>query len=399
MDITEQSIISLCTGMRGLEKGIEFHTRLRVLSFVEIEAFILENLVRQMEQGVLAPAPLWSNLKTFPWERFHKRVHGITGGFPCQPFSVAGNRLGSEDPRHLWPYIEHGMEAVRPIWGFFENVPGHLINGYEQVRESLQKLGYTVEEGIFSAEEVGAPHLRKRLFILAVDNTALRRLKPEHIFRAGRDAFEFGQGQLQQERTVGEVRQRSGDGSEELGNSENINARTRTWQNEQIQSGRSSTKLEDSTGQGLQIPGQEGLSEFCQEGEPVSDRPEQSSSLMADPDCQQRGEQQRQQGGDGERSRNESSGSGNVVADTDIRGQQSRNDPRMGRLWQPVSWPLPPGARQGDYEHPRTTESRLGYTINGYNYREDLLRMAGNGVVEQSASLAWVLLWKKIFEL
>lgn len=100
------AVLSLCTGMRGLERGIERAIGpVRTVAYVEIEAFIIENLVQQMEQGVLAPAPVWSNLKTFPSEQFHGKIHGITGGYPCQPFSVAGQQKGTEDPRHLWPYI------------------------------------------------------------------------------------------------------------------------------------------------------------------------------------------------------------------------------------------------------------------------------------------------------
>lgn len=157
--------------MRGLERGLErAGVPCRTLAYVEIEAFIVENLANQMENGVLDAAPIWSNLKTFPWENFRGKVHGITGGYPCQPFSFAGRRGGTDDPRHLFPHIARGIEIVRPRWCFFENVPGHLNLGYEEVRGVLQGLGYTVKEGIFSAEEVGAPHQRKRLFILAVEN-------------------------------------------------------------------------------------------------------------------------------------------------------------------------------------------------------------------------------------
>lgn len=173
------AVLSLCTGMRGLESGIERAIGpIRTVAFVEIEAFVIENLVRQMEQGVLAPAPVWSDLKTFPAAAFHNKIHGITGGYPCQPFSVAGKRAGTDDPRHLWPHIRSIIDATRPVWCFFENVPGHLTIGYQQVRSDLQSLGYTVTEGLFSAQEVGAPHQRIRLFILAVDNACLNRLQP-----------------------------------------------------------------------------------------------------------------------------------------------------------------------------------------------------------------------------
>jgi len=85
----------MCTGMRGLERGIE-RTGLdvRTKCYVEIEAFVCENLVKQMESGLLAPAPIFTDLKKFDGRPFRGRVHGITAGWPCQPFSLAGERGG-----------------------------------------------------------------------------------------------------------------------------------------------------------------------------------------------------------------------------------------------------------------------------------------------------------------
>lgn len=85
----------------------------------------------------------------------------------CQPFSSAGKRLGEDDPRHLWPHIKRIIGEIQPEYCFFENVRGHLSLGFEQVWGDLRGLGYEVEAGLFSAEEVGAPHLRERLYILA----------------------------------------------------------------------------------------------------------------------------------------------------------------------------------------------------------------------------------------
>jgi len=94
----------------------------------------------------------------------------LSGGYPCQPFSAAGKRLGTEDPRHLWPYIANGIRAMRPRVCFFENVEGHISLGLREVVSELEGIGYKVAWGIFSAREVGAPHQRKRVFILGVNN-------------------------------------------------------------------------------------------------------------------------------------------------------------------------------------------------------------------------------------
>lgn len=289
-----QRILSLCTGMRGLERGIErAGVDLAVASYVEIEAFVIWNLVKQMEQGVLAPAPVYSNLKTFPWKQFHGRIHGIIGGYPCQPFSCAGSRKGTEDPRHLWPYIKEGIHAVRPLWCFFENVPGHLTLGYEEVRNDLCEFGYSVKEGIYSAEEVGAPHQRKRLFILAVKMDYANRNghKSEHEISTRRDTAELT--------------------SKEMANAEGINRRLL------LQSGESPENILKSERSGEELANTNSLGRW-EEG---------YESKQTEQSC--------------------------------------KND----------KWPSRPGEEQHEWEEPRV-KSKLGFAINGYNFREDLLRMA-----------------------
>ena len=162
------TVLSLCTGYGGIERGLELAgLKHRVLAHVEIEAFAIANLVSKMEEGRLDAAPIWSNLKTLPLDCFRDRVDIITGGYPCQPFSQAGKRAGKDDPRHLWPYIVDIIKAVRPVRCFFENVEGHISLGLREVIEDLEGLGYSTAWGIFSASEVGAPHQRKRVFILS----------------------------------------------------------------------------------------------------------------------------------------------------------------------------------------------------------------------------------------
>ncbi len=162
-----KSVVSFCTGYGGLERGLELagidH---RVVACVEIEAFVIANLVQKMESNQMAPAPVWTNVKTFPGKRFRNKVDILTGGYPCQPFSSAGSKKGQDDPRHLWPFILQQIEAIRPVQCFFENVEGHINRGLEQVISDLEKAGYDTTWGIFSAAEVGAPHKRKRVFIL-----------------------------------------------------------------------------------------------------------------------------------------------------------------------------------------------------------------------------------------
>lgn len=97
------------------------------------------------------------------------RVDVITAGYPCQPFSNAGKRKGTDDPRHLWPHIARGIGALRPRLVVLENVDAHLRRGFDVVLADLAVLGYDATWTIVRASDTGAPHRRKRLFVLAVD--------------------------------------------------------------------------------------------------------------------------------------------------------------------------------------------------------------------------------------
>lgn len=168
------SLLSICAGMLGLERGLERAVgKCRTVAYVEIEAFVAWNLVRQIEEGLLAPALVHTNVKSFPFHIFRDRVRGFCAGYPCQPFSNVGKRSGAADPRHLYPFISSGISAARHLFCWFENVAAHLTLGFDEVYKDLRRLGYAVEVGIYSAAEVGASHLRERLFILAIKNEVL----------------------------------------------------------------------------------------------------------------------------------------------------------------------------------------------------------------------------------
>ena len=174
MDITKElpTVISFCSGYGGIERGLDLAGfKHRVIAYVEIEAYAIANLVAKMEQGRLEPAPIYTDLKTFPSGIFRDKVSLITGGYPCQPFSTSGQRKGIDDPRHLWPYIRQHIEAIRPVQCFFENVEGHISLGLSGVISDLESGGYQSTYGIFSASEVDAPHQRKRVYILAYSDS------------------------------------------------------------------------------------------------------------------------------------------------------------------------------------------------------------------------------------
>jgi len=169
VDITKElpTVIAFCAGYGGIERGLDLAgLEHRVIAYVEIEAFAIANLVSKMEAGLLPPAPIYTDIKTFPAHLFRGKVSLITGGYPCQPFSGAGKRLGEDDPRHLWPHIRRHVESIRPVQCFFENVEGHISLGLSTVVSDLEEDGYLTTWGIFSAREVGASHQRKRVYIM-----------------------------------------------------------------------------------------------------------------------------------------------------------------------------------------------------------------------------------------
>ena len=171
--------LSLCSGYEGIGLGLRsVLPTLREIAYVEREGFPIANLVAKMEEGKLDAAPVFTDVKKFPYGKFRGCVDILSGGFPCQPFSAAGKRQATEDPRHLFPYIADGIRECQPRIVFLENVQGILscktADGepvLQYVLRTLEGLGYRATAGIFSAEEVGAPHQRKRVFILANSNS------------------------------------------------------------------------------------------------------------------------------------------------------------------------------------------------------------------------------------
>ena len=110
--------------------------------------------------------PCHYDITTIDW-RDIPRVDLVCGGFPCQPFSLAGKRRGKDDDRYLWPEVVRCLSVIKPTWFLGENVPGLLNLGFEQVCVDLETLGYETATLCIPACAVDAPHIRKRLWILA----------------------------------------------------------------------------------------------------------------------------------------------------------------------------------------------------------------------------------------
>ena len=182
VDLRPIRVLSLCSGAGGLDLGVRLAIpTARVVCYVEHEAYACAVLVSRMAEEALDSAPLWSDLRTFDGRPWRGAVDLVVGGYPCQPFSTAGSRKGTEDPRHLWPHVARILRECGAPWLFVENVRGHVSLGLDVVYAELLGMGFRPEGGIFAADEVGAPHRRERLFVLAHADSGRRDGADAHL--------------------------------------------------------------------------------------------------------------------------------------------------------------------------------------------------------------------------
>jgi DNA (cytosine-5)-methyltransferase 1 len=143
----------------------------RTVCAVECDAYAASVLVARQNDGILEAFPIWDDVRTFdgrPWRGF---VDVVSGGFPCQDISAAGKGEGINGNRSgLWKEFARIIGEVRPRYAFIENSPMLALRGGDQVLSDLAALGYDCRWGIISAADAGAPHLRKRIWILASDS-------------------------------------------------------------------------------------------------------------------------------------------------------------------------------------------------------------------------------------
>lgn len=151
---------SLCSGYGGLDMAVEAYYNAETVWMSDVDKS--SNLVIEKRWN----QPNLGDLKTIDWSSVES-IDILTAGYPCQPFSQAGQRKGANDPRHLWPNIKEIISTLRPSIVILENVRGHLSLGFKEVLQDLTEIGYDTKWSIVRASDVGAPHRRERLFILA----------------------------------------------------------------------------------------------------------------------------------------------------------------------------------------------------------------------------------------
>lgn len=195
---------SLFTGIGGMDLGLE-RAGMSCMWQVEVEPYCTRVLERHWPK-----VKRYGDIRQIKWQEV-EHVDLICGGFPCQPFSLAGRRKGVADERNLWPEMLRAVRGIRPHWVLGENVPG--IGPYlDTICADLEGEGYEVILLEIPAAAFGAPHLRYRLFIIAhwseQSGTLANRnpTGPHNTIQAGRDAVRRGGADVAHAESVGRKR-------------------------------------------------------------------------------------------------------------------------------------------------------------------------------------------------
>jgi len=154
-------ILDLFSGIGGFSLGLEATGHFETKAFCEIEPFC-QQVLKKNFPGV----PIFDDIRTLKGTDIGA-IDIITGGYPCQPFSVAGKQKAEQDPRHLWPEYFRLIQELKPTWVIGENVSGHIKLGLDSVLEDLESEGYSTRTFSISASSIGANHKRERVWTVA----------------------------------------------------------------------------------------------------------------------------------------------------------------------------------------------------------------------------------------
>ena len=157
-------LLDLFSGIGGFSLGLEQTKRIKTIAFVEKDKFCQKVLKKNFKN-----VPIEEDIRNVKGSNYKADV--ITGGFPCQPFSGAGKRKGTDDDRYLWDETIRVVRECKPRWFIGENVEG-IINIQDgmvlkKVCDDLEKEGFEVQCLIIPASSIGAFHQRKRVWIIA----------------------------------------------------------------------------------------------------------------------------------------------------------------------------------------------------------------------------------------
>jgi DNA (cytosine-5)-methyltransferase 1 len=363
----------------GLDLGVELAIPgARSVCCVEREAFAVAQLVSAMEAGLMAPAPIWSDARTFDGRAWRGAVDGLIGGIPCQGHSLAGKQAGKPSTSAI-SGRQRAASSSRPALGssLLKTSPGCSRPGMtkslarDRVLETFAELGFAVEGGLFTAAEVGAPHKRERIFILAVADSVSQfseRGRPEGI-----------RGTCVASEAETRIRQRrghdTGDGGECVADAGGERLQRR--------------KLGRSSRRGNRTEALRSTSEFC--SPLVGDADRIRECEPDDTDGAVTREVSRGSSGGPGRRRSSTMDNTSIPGEGPISIQSRRQDEADADIDRPSIFP--PGPSDADawrfvLDRSPDLEPSIRRMADGMAFHVDELRMLGNGVVPLEAAYA-----------
>jgi DNA (cytosine-5)-methyltransferase 1 len=180
-------VLDLFSGIGGFSLGLERTGGFETAAFCEYEKF-----PRSILQKHWPDVPCFPDVRELKGSDIDGPIDVICGGYPCQPFSTAGQRRGKEDDRHLWPEFSRLVDELRPTWVIGENVAGHISMGLDDVLSDLEGQGYAARTFVIPACAVAAPHRRDRVWTLAHATQLQRDGSREHRQSSERQIPELG---------------------------------------------------------------------------------------------------------------------------------------------------------------------------------------------------------------
>ena len=220
-------VLDLFSGIGGFSLGLEW-AGMSTVAMCEKDPYCRKILAKHWPH-----LTIHEDIRNLDGNQYADSIDVVCGGFPCQPFSVAGKQRGSDDDRYLWPEMLRVIQESRPRWVIGENVLGFTNMALDDVQADLEREHYTVRKFVLPAVAVDAHHRRDRIFIIAYANSPAiwdiseRQAQGRNHLQAGRQAFTphhgasqslantNGSRELQQERTEQEIRRWSGNSSQQ----------------------------------------------------------------------------------------------------------------------------------------------------------------------------------------
>ena len=394
-------ILDLFSGLGGFSLGLERTGRYKTVAFCEIDKYCTL-LLQKHWKGI----KIYNDVKKITKEGFEadgiESPDIITGGFPCQPFSVAGKQKGTNDDRHLWPEMFRIIKAFKPRFVIGENVPGivNIQDGvvFETVCTDLESQGYEVQPFNIPAAAVGAPHQRKRIWIIAtladsVSNNERReisqsyeekgRVQEEHRSKDSASRIFSGTSEIRKSNNGYETMENSGrtlrqgssirEKNEDEVGKENANQHQRSSSSSESNVANADTRLSDGQKKELQSRGQASIS--SRERENVTDTKSISS------DGREHREHQEKRSGQGKIRRESSEELANTDSERLEGLGQSRSQFNETSSSTSCSEERQRQVDQGWWEF----EPNVGRVAHGVPGRVHRLKALGNSIVPQIA--------------